>query len=492
VKSPILTLLLLTILVVPGLAQFKTSVNATGKHKSVMGQPRQTQSQIKARKQQLENYRTYLEIKAQYNHAFDSAKTVYLDSIYVQRKYPATYKNDEKWTALPDSMRYPFRPTPDSVWVSQQVLASGNFPPEAARYLTNPPRKPSVAQVKAQIQDYRNYLEIRKLYEEKYDSAKGVYLDSIYTEKQVDRSYKRGGDWSRVPAHLQYPYGEPDSLTVSRRVLASGDFPPEAAYYLTNPPPNPREMLLDKMDTSAYGKKQMDAFGQQLAGDAMGNDAGNPFGQGANNPNMLSQAQAQAQMALTDPEAFAKQQAQNRLMKKKYSAMPDQRNPDEGTKRNSLEKTPMRNRIYLGGNLSLMSTDPLIMDFNIQVGYWLNRKWLAGVGLSMREQFSGEPTSIAGDSWGHNYFMRYNLPKEFYAWGELQRQVNRSLFGEEKDLLQPVQWQQAYLLGVGREFRAGFARLNMTLLYDFNWRNNDLYPSPFNVRLGVNITGKPK
>ncbi|MCP4457093.1 MAG: hypothetical protein GY816_03550 [Cytophagales bacterium] len=491
--KPYLTISLLLLCLV-GFSQFKTNVTATGKHKYLMGQPKRTKAQIVARKQQLETYRNYMDIKEQYAFSYDSAKVIYIDSIYTQKKYPITYKTDSIWSGVPVAMRYDFKPTPDSLWISQKLLASGDLPPESTRYLANPPNRPSVGQVKAQIQDYKNALKYRKNFEAAYDSGKVVYLDSIYTSRGTNTKYKgTSGHWKTLPDEMRYPYAKTDSLIVTERILNSGVFPPEAVYYLTNPPPNPKTMLLDRVDSTAYGeeklKELMSAYSDDLPDQgefSLVSAFGNP-----SNPNMLSPDEAQEMMTMTDPEEFAKQQAENRLLKKKFSSMPDQRNPDAGVKRNSLEDAPFKNRIYVGGQLNLESTDPMIIDFGLQLGYWINKNWLAGVGMTMREQFGNKP-NLKGDSWGNSLFTRYNLPIGFFAYSELQRSIKESLFKKEVDVLIPSEWEEAYLAGIGKEFKVGFVNMTLNVLYDFNWRYNDIYSSPVTTRIGIQFSKKPK
>ena len=478
-------------------AQFKTNVTATGKHKYMMGEPKRTKAQIKARKQQLETYKRYMDIKEMYKYSYDSAKVIYVDSIYQQKKYPIKYKTDSIWSSLPGTMRYNFKPTPDSLFVSQKVLASGNLPPEAAKYLANPPNKPSVGQVKAQIEDYKNYQKVQAKYESRYDSVKVDYIDSIYLKQRINVQYRgEAKRWKQLPNNLVYPFQLQDSLTVSKRVLNSGEFNESEIYYLSYPPPNPKTMLLDRVDSTAYSEGRLKELMSVFAGDlptAQNPSLSSSFGD-SSNPNMLSQDQAQQQMILSDPKELAKQQAKDRLMKKKFSSMPDQRNPEEGTKRSSLEDAPAKSRIYVGGMLSIESTDPFIIDFTLQVGYWLNKNWLAGVGIGIREKFGNDASAIAGDSWGNSLFTRYNLPKNFFAYSEFQRQINQSLLNKKQnsEIQVKPEWQEAYLLGVGRDFNLGFVNMMLILLYDFNWRNNDLYSQPFNTRIGFQLTKKPQ
>lgn len=475
-------------------AQFKTNVTATGKHKYIMEQPKRTQAQIKARKQQLETYRDYLTIKEQYRSAYDSTKSIYLDAIYMQKKYPTTYKTDSIWSGLPEEMRYAYKAVPDSLLVAQKVLSSGILPPKSRRYLANPPQIPSVNQVKAQIEDYKNYMNLRKKFEAAYDSGKIVYMDSIYLSKRTDLKYSGvSKHWRQLPKELRYPYDKTDSLSVTKRILDSGIFHPEAVYYLQNPPPDPKTMLLDRVDSFAYGEEKMQELMAAYAGDLP--DQGDPslFGAFGNHPdpNMLSPNEIQEIITMTDPEEFAKQQIKNQLLKKKFSSMPDQRNLEGGVKKNSLENAPFKKRIYVGGVLNIESTDPFVMDIGLQVGYWINKNWLAGVGMTMREQF-GNATSLKGDSWGNSFFTRYNLLVGFFAYSELQHQIEGSLFKKEADVLISPEWEKAYLMGIGKEFKLGIVQMSLSILYDFNWRYNDIYSRSITTRVGVLLTKKPK
>jgi len=442
----------------------------------------------------MQNYSTYMEMQGLYRRAYDSAKVVYLDSVYVAKNYPTSYKTDSLWSGLPDTLLYDYRKEPDSVTVSKKVMATGQMKPEARRYLANPPRKPSANQMKASMEDYKNYTKIRSQYAREYDSTKVLYLDSIYLARNVNPEYRNDARWSALPENVRYPYAANDSLYVADKTLNNGHFPPEAAHYLADPPPNPKTMVLDKMDSTAYSPEQMEEFAQMYAGEVpIGQqpDAASAFGGGQQNPNMLGVETIMSQLNKIDPDEFGKQQAKDKVMKKKYSELPDQRNPDEGVKRNSLENASVASRIYFGGNLAINSTDPLIMDFGLQVGYWIKVKWLVGVGGSFREQFGGQATLVTGDSWGYSYFTRYDLPKGFFAYAEYERKVNESLFQPVETLVQP-EWQEAFLAGAGKEFKAGPVQMQFMLLYDFTWRTNDLYTSPFVTKIGFQVSKKPR
>lgn len=191
-------------------------------------------------------------------------------------------------------------------------------------------------------------------------------------------------------------------------------------------------------------------------------------------------------------EQMAKAQLRMAALKKKYISIPDLSNPDSGVKRNSLEGKPLIDRIYLGGNVSIVSTDPLALDVDLQVGYKLNRQLVLGVGVVWRESFyTKSDSTLAQPKAAHGYsgFVRYEFGKGFFAMAEYGSVRNAPLFSESDEV---DRWQHQYLLGVGREFSVlKFAQLTTTILYDFNYRHNDLHPRPFIVWIGYTID-KPR
>ncbi|WP_420575240.1 hypothetical protein [Ekhidna sp.] len=333
-----------------------------------------------------------------------------------------------------------------------------------------------------QARKLQQQAEARKLYSQKYDSVESVRLDSM----QVGQISKE------------------DSLEISKEILS--DFPPEYQEFILNPVELDPGLNTEQADSIALAEATavLEAEARKFMPDEMGN-AEDPLTQLSNpaeglnplqkptkpNPNLVKPDAARELFKKVDPEQFQEAQADIQKLKKKYSELPDTRYPEEGTKRNSLENVPFKKRLYFGGNISLQSTDPLILSTNLQLGYWINKKWLAGTGITLREQFTAEDTTslTTGDGHGYSVFTRYDIPKGFFAWAELGWQIDKSLFGSEQG--ESKGWQKAYLLGVGREFKIGIVQMMSMIMYDFNYQNNDLNPSPWVFRIGVRLSKKP-
>ncbi len=348
--------------------------------------------------------------------------------------------------------------------------------------------KQSTKQRKEHARKLQQQVKARELYRQKYDSIKRTYTltDSLGTDS------------------LSSPlFTNEDSLAVSRVILEETGFPPEYRELIENPVAPFPVLQSSNADSLALveATNVLESEARKFLPDDLGTTE-NPLSELQNtdnlipakpskpNPNLVKPNRARELFKKIDPEQFQEAQADIQKLKKTYSQMPDTRYPDEGTKRNSLENIPFAKRIYFGGNLSLQSTDPVIINTNLQVGYWINKKWLSGVGVSLREQFSTDSTSsLTGDGYGYSLFTRYDIPKGFFAWGEVERQINKSFFNSEDP--PNTQWQSAYMLGIGREFRIGIVQMMSMVLYDFNYQNNDLNARPLVFKLGFRFSKKP-
>lgn len=212
------------------------------------------------------------------------------------------------------------------------------------------------------------------------------------------------------------------------------------------------------------------------------------------NPNLIAPKAAAGLFEKMDPKQFQEMQSRVNKLKQRYESLPDINDLSTGKKRKSLEDLPFLKRLSLGGTFQVASTDPPIIDLNLQLGYWINKNWMAGTSFLLREQFGQRDSTqlaLTGDSWGWSVFTKYQLVKGFFAWGEFQRQVNQALLNPEESA-SGSSWQALYLLGIGRDFKIGPLSFNTTIMYDFNHQNNNVHSGSFVVRLGLNISKKPK
>jgi len=186
------------------------------------------------------------------------------------------------------------------------------------------------------------------------------------------------------------------------------------------------------------------------------------------------------------PEQFAESQLSMKVAKEKFSSLPDLEKEEEGIKRNSLEGSPFRKRLFVGGHITIQATGPLILDSDIRVGYKFNKAVSLGTGLILREQFSDRSTTLTGDAHGYSFFVSDHLTDTYFLYGEYQAVKNRSLFQESN---MPVFWEYAYLVGGGRTFKfSSKVTGSLSLLYDLNFKNNNLNARPLVVRFGYRIS----
>ncbi|MEO9484859.1 MAG: hypothetical protein ABJG47_15475 [Ekhidna sp.] len=187
------------------------------------------------------------------------------------------------------------------------------------------------------------------------------------------------------------------------------------------------------------------------------------------------------------PEEFTKSQVALKEAKRKYSTIPDLSREEEGIKRQSLKGKPLKDRLFLNGNVTIQSTTPVILDSNIQLGYRWNKSLSTGAGLIIREQLSNrDSTSLTGDAHGISLFANYDIMKGFFLYGEYQIVKNKSLFQESSKI---ASWQYAALMGAGRRFVISRnVSLSISLLYDFNYKKNKLNQRPLVPRIGYNIS----
>lgn len=194
--------------------------------------------------------------------------------------------------------------------------------------------------------------------------------------------------------------------------------------------------------------------------------------------------------------------AQTKLsnLKKKYSSVPNSKDLSTATKRNSLKGKPFKERLVLGANIQLVSTQPLIIDTSPVVGYKIDKRFSIDVGVTYRVRLTEYPKNSTGTprnakdelTYGYRAFSEYIFWKGFYVHGEYERISKefevKSATNTPTDLFQR-KWVEAALLGVGKSYNInGKVKGSISLLYNFIYNiEEQVYPSPWVFRFGFNF-----
>ncbi len=178
-------------------------------------------------------------------------------------------------------------------------------------------------------------------------------------------------------------------------------------------------------------------------------------------------------------------QDQIKGLKKKYTSLQSTNDLSTGVKRSSMKQYPFHRRFQIGGTIDMASTDPLIFNIDLQLGYRINKYATIGVGGLYRKEFtSSNFDDITGDGYGCLGFFSYEIVNSFFGYTEYQRITSGEIPEGSNDLI----WDTAFYLGLGRAVNLS-KRFQMTimLLYDLNNKANDLSIRPFTLRVGYRV-----
>jgi|GEM_PF-4741346 len=346
-------------------------------------------------------------------------------------------------------------------------------------------------------QDFHKKLKrYKKLIGKEERKARKAYADSLKNVTYDQMPY----DSALIVAHLPDSSSREDSLAWALNALARHHEYGELQTSLQN---------LDSAELASLAQKELAPKVEQLTKEYLPKDLqqttdfqslqaeqmgelpfdpiANPTDQLPFDPSASPAEKIEQLQEKINPQNLAQFQEKLSKLKSKYISIPDLSNPDSGIKRNSLKGHPLKDRIYLGGNVAIQSTDPIILDSDIQLGYKVNRDLAFGAGFKWRESFHAPDTltGLSKDAHGYSLFVSHQLPRSFFAYAEYGTVCNRSLFGERE---LKGSWQQEYLVGLGRQFKVTrFLELTVLFLYDFNHRNNTTHPRPFVMRMGYRI-----
>lgn len=179
------------------------------------------------------------------------------------------------------------------------------------------------------------------------------------------------------------------------------------------------------------------------------------------------------------------------LLQKKYSKVISSDDLSTAEKRSSLEGKSFKQRLFIGGNFNVTSTDPIAIDLTPQVGYKFNRRFIVGVGMLYRKTFSNDSIKTVGvpeNGIGYNAFTSYDIVKSFFAYGEYSALITEEAgTGSDGKVKKQV---DGLMLGIGKKVSI-HPNVNMTimLLYDFFHKPmNSLTPKPFSIKIGFQLS----
>lgn len=180
-------------------------------------------------------------------------------------------------------------------------------------------------------------------------------------------------------------------------------------------------------------------------------------------------------------------------LKEKYATVTNSNDLSTAVKRKSLENQPVIERFSFGGNFQIYIDETTSIDLSPEVAYHLDRNWSIGVSAFYRLEVKWDELSKALDQsiYGYRAFSEYRLFSSFFAHLEFESLVSPtpSIPGVE----QSNKMNNSFLAGVERRIQmGGGAEAQLALLYNFNYKENPTYTSPWNVRFGFNVNGKRK
>ena len=161
-------------------------------------------------------------------------------------------------------------------------------------------------------------------------------------------------------------------------------------------------------------------------------------------------------------------------------------------KKYALNNIPLKKRFSVSGSLSVNATEPFIASGVMQLGFWLNQRFILGGGLTLRKQFEKPLQSInkqimISDGYGIMGFTKYYFSNSLFLVGEYEITKNIPRFDEG---IGQKSWANAYRIGLGNELNVGPLLMSIMVLYDLNHTNNQLNSQPINLKLGYRMNNK--
>ncbi len=172
----------------------------------------------------------------------------------------------------------------------------------------------------------------------------------------------------------------------------------------------------------------------------------------------------------------------------KYKEFTNSNELGDAVKRTSLEGKTFKERIVLGGNFNIVSTDPLAVDLAPLLGYRLNTKFFIGVSMNYRHTFSNVDSLkynwyVSPSNTSFRIFTNYDLIRNFFAYAEWEV----GAFKKQNTSMEiPKKWNSNYFIGLGKKILI-LPKLFMTVTALYNLNNekrNPTHPQRFQMRIG--------
>lgn len=162
-------------------------------------------------------------------------------------------------------------------------------------------------------------------------------------------------------------------------------------------------------------------------------------------------------------------------------------------KPNTQKSKTFLQRLEYGANLQFGKSNSLVpssADIALSVGYKLNDKSIAGIGISYKLGYGSlRRLSISHQGLGIRSFIDWKLKKQFFISGGFEMNYNAQ-FKNIHELKNRGAWQQAGLIGLTRKLSIRtkfFKATSVQVLYDFLYREHVPVSQPFLFRMGYSF-----
>lgn len=181
------------------------------------------------------------------------------------------------------------------------------------------------------------------------------------------------------------------------------------------------------------------------------------------------------------------QSARNKVSKLmgKYREFSNSNDLSDAVKRTSLEGKSFKERMVIGGNFNIVSTDPFSLDLAPLLGYRFNTLFYMGLSANYRHTFGDSlkfKSYVSPANTSLRVFANYDVFRNFFAYAEIERGQLRS----KKNDVSSKKWRNNYFIGIGKKVLIHpKVFMTVTALYNLNGESsNPTYPNKFQIRLG--------